>query len=175
LRLTATKEISMKRAACLLFVASIIGACPVRGDSISKARKVHEMLAALRLEETTNRLEQAQETQIQTMSERQLAGVKLDDDQQKAFEEFRQKLVDLLRASASWKALEPDFIKLYSDAYSEEEIDGILAFYRTPAGRAMLAKTPELTERSIAISQQRMTELSPKIQALLDKFIHDNL
>ena len=34
----------------------------------------------------------------------------------------------------------PDLVKLYSDAYSENELDGILAFYRTPAGRAMLAK-----------------------------------
>jgi uncharacterized protein len=99
----------------------------------------------------------------------------LDDDQRKAFDEFRQKLVDLIRASACWKAMEPDLVKLYSDAYSENELDGILAFYRTPAGRAMLAKTPELTERSIAISPQRMAQLTPKIQALLDKFMHDNL
>jgi uncharacterized protein len=174
-RLIAAKEISMRRAACLLLVASMIGVHPAHGDSISKARKVREMLAALRLAETTNRLEQAQEAQIQTMSEQQLAGVTLDDDQQRAFDEFRQKLVDLIRASASWKAMEPDFVKLYSDAYSENELDGILAFYRTPAGRAMLAKTPELTKRSIAISQQRMAELTPKIQALLDKFMHDNL
>ena len=64
---------------------------------------------------------------------------------------------------------------LYSDAYSEKEVDGILAFYRSPAGRAMLAKTPELTEGSIAISKQRMEELSPKIQAPLDKFVRDTL
>ena len=165
----------MRSAACLLLVASMIGVHPAYGDSVSKARKVREMLAALDLEETTNRLEQAQEAQIQTMSEQQLAGVTLDDDQQKAFDEFRQKLVDLVRASASWKAVEPDFVKLYSDAYSEKEIDGILAFYRSPAGRAMLAKTPELTEGSIAISKQRMAELSPKIQALLDKFMRDTL
>jgi hypothetical protein len=37
----------------------MIGVHPAHGDSISKARKVHEMLEALHLEETTNRLEQA--------------------------------------------------------------------------------------------------------------------
>jgi hypothetical protein len=109
------------------------------------------------------------------MSKQQLAGITLDADQQKAYDEFQQNLVDLIRASMSWKALEPDFVKMYSDAYNEEEIDGILAFYHTSAGRAMLAKTPELTERSITISQQRMAEISPKIQALIDKFMRDNL
>jgi hypothetical protein len=75
-RLIAVKEISMRRAACLLLVASMIGVHPAHGDSISKARKVREMLAALHLEETTNRLEQAREAQIQTMSEQQLAGAR---------------------------------------------------------------------------------------------------
>jgi uncharacterized protein len=173
--LIAVEENTMKRTACLFLVVSVVGVHLAQGDSISKTRKVREMLAALRMEETTNRLEHAQEMQIQTMSKQQLAGITLDADQQKAYDEFQQNLVDLIRASMSWKALEPDFVKMYSDAYNEEEIDGILAFYHTSAGRAMLAKTPELTERSITISQQRMAAISPKIQALIDKFMRDNL
>jgi len=165
----------MKRAVCLLLFVSGVGVHLAQGDSISKTRKVREMLAALRMEEMATRLEQAQEMQIQAMSKQQLAGVTLDADQQKAYDEFHQNVVDLIRASMSWKVLEPDFVKMYSDAYSEEEIDGILAFYRTSAGRAMLAKTPELTEKSITISQQRMAAVSPKIQTLIDKFMRDNL
>ena len=76
---------------------------------------------------------------------------------------------------ATRKALEPDFVKLYSDAYSEEEIDGILAFYRSPAGRTMLAKAADLTESSIAISQRRMAAVAPKIQEAIDQFIRDTL
>jgi hypothetical protein len=83
--------------------------------------------------------------------------------------------VHLLRGSATWNALEPDFVKLYSDAYSEEEIDGILAFYHSPAGKAMLAKTADLTERSIAISKLRMDAVAPKIQELIDQFIRETL
>ena len=107
---------------------------------------------------------------MDTVSRQQLAGVILDAEQQKSYDEFRRKVLDLLRASETWTALQPDFVKLYSDAYSEEEIDGILAFYRTTVGRKMLAKTPELTEQSIAISQRRSAQLAPKIQELLDQF-----
>ena len=143
-------------------------------DAASKARKVSELLLAMHLDETTNRLEQAEEARMDAMSRQQLAGVTLDPDQQKSYNEFRQKIVSLLRSSATWKALEPDFVKLYSDAYTEDEIDGILAFYRTPVGRKMLAKTPALTEQSIAVSQRRMAELTPKIQALVDQFQREN-
>ena len=143
-------------------------------DAASKVRKVEQLLSAMHLDETTDRLEQAEEARMDTMSRQQLAGVTLDADQQKSYDEFRRKVVNLLRSSATWKALEPDFVKLYSDAYTEDEIDGILAFYRTPLGRTMLAKNPALTEQSIAISQRRMAELAPKIQALVDQFQRDN-
>ena len=155
-----------------LWLVALCFVCVQRSqaDPLSKARKVRELLAAMHLEETTNRLEQAEEARIDATSRQQLAGVTLDADQKKSYDEFRRKVVDLLRSSATWKALEPDFNKLYSDAYTEDEIGGILAFYRTPVGRTMLAKTPELTEQSLAISQRRMAELTPKIQELVEQF-----
>ena len=107
---------------------------------------------------------------MEAMSRQQLAGVTLEPDQKKSYDAFRQKVVTLLRSSATWKALEPDFVKLYSDAYSEEELDGILAFYHSPVGRTMLARAPQLTDQSIAISQQRMAALTPKIQELVAQF-----
>ena len=57
-------------------------------------------------------------------------------------------------------------VTLYVSTYSEPEIDGILAFYKSPAGTAMLAKTPELATRSLAISQDRMKVLQPELQDL---------
>ncbi len=40
----------MKRAACLLLVVSVAGVHLAQGGSISKTRKVREMLAALRMD-----------------------------------------------------------------------------------------------------------------------------
>jgi uncharacterized protein len=165
----------VRRTACLLLTVAMVCQHSPYADTTSKARKVREMLVALHLEQMTNRIERAQEDRVEAISQQQLAGATLDADQKKAYDEFRAKVVELLRSSASWKALEPDFVKLYSDAYTEEEIDGILAFYGSPVGRAMLAKAPQLTEQSIAISQRRMTELAPKVQALMDQFLHDTL
>jgi hypothetical protein len=52
-------------------------------DPSSKDRKVHEMLALMRMEETTNRLEQEQEAHLRATAEQELAGAKLDPDQKK--------------------------------------------------------------------------------------------
>jgi hypothetical protein len=31
----------------------------------------------------------------------------------------------------------PALVKIYADTYTEEELDGILAFYKSPAGEAV--------------------------------------
>ena len=49
----------------------------------SKTRKVEELLLAMHLDETTNRLEQAEEARMNAMSRQHLAGVTLDADQRK--------------------------------------------------------------------------------------------
>lgn len=49
----------------------------------------------------------------------------------------------------------------YASAFTEMELEGIVAFYESPVGQAAIRRTPQLTQRSIAIAR----ELSPAAQA----------
>lgn len=62
-------------------------------------------------------------------------------------------------------------MQLYAKTYSETKIDGILAFYKSPAGQAMLARTPELTTGSMQIVQARMVDIQPKLKVMQDEFM----
>jgi hypothetical protein len=163
----------MRFVISLLLAASLLPAPQAHGDAASKERKIQELLTIMHFEDTNRRMVQAEEVRIENESREQLTGVTLEPDQKESYDKFQRQVVNLLRESASWKVLEPDFIKLYADTYSEEEIDGILAFYHSPVGQAMLAKTPELTEKSIEISRHRMAALEPKIQRLVDQFMSE--
>jgi hypothetical protein len=63
--------------------------------------------------------------------------------------------------------MRPSYIKLYSETFSEEEIGGMLAFYESPAGRAMLAKMPTLLTKLIEVAQAQMNDLQPEIQRIM--------
>ncbi|MUP46893.1 DUF2059 domain-containing protein [Gramella sp. BOM4] len=52
---------------------------------------------------------------------------------------------------------------VYTDNFSEEELDQILAFYDTPVGEKMVATTPELTKNVMEIGQAWGQELQPLI------------
>jgi hypothetical protein len=60
-------------------------------DAASKDRKVREMLALMRMEETTNRMEQAQEARMRSMSQQQLAGERLIRIKRKATRNFSKR------------------------------------------------------------------------------------
>jgi hypothetical protein len=57
-----------------------------------------------------------------------------------------------------WDSLRDDIIAIYFDAFNEEELKEILAFYRTPAGRKLVEKMPELTSKSVQLGVRRVEE-----------------
>jgi hypothetical protein len=92
-------------------------------------------------------------------------------EQQKQITDFQQRVMDTVNQKIGWKALEPDFISLYSSTYTEEELDGIIAFYKSPVGQKMIEKTPELTAKSTQVTQQKMSELQPLLNQMVQDFM----
>ncbi|MGD1880139.1 MAG: DUF2059 domain-containing protein [Kiloniellaceae bacterium] len=43
---------------------------------------------------------------------------------------------------------------IYEQVFTEEELDGMLDFYRSPVGQSMIAKMPEMMGQSVQLSQQ---------------------
>jgi len=70
----------------------------------------------------------------------------------------------------SWEKMEPEYIKLFSEVYTEDELKAIVEFYKTPAGQSMLKKQPLLMQKSMVISQKQMQALMPEIQKMSQEF-----
>jgi hypothetical protein len=67
--------------------------------------------------------------------------------------------------------MEPMYIREYSQAFSQAEIDGMLVFYKSDAGKAVTAKMPQLLQ---IVMQDVMTLLQgtlPKMRAISEKYI----
>jgi hypothetical protein len=78
------------------------------------------------------------------------------------------KLFDLIAKELSWENMEKDYVALYADMFSEEELRGMIAFFESPVGRTWLAKQPEIARRSLQFSQNLMMRLLPAMQSRHD-------
>jgi len=86
-------------------------------------------------------------------------------EQSAKVQEIQEKLLDFVKDRMSWDKVRPKYVKIYDETFSDEEITGILAFYQSPAGRAMLEKLPTLISKSMSVAQSQMTDIMPEISA----------
>jgi hypothetical protein len=71
---------------------------------------------------------------------------------------------------AFWKAmdmnsLQDDIAGAYSQVFTKDELGGIADFYDTAAGQALLAKTPEIQQKTMQIMMPRMMQAMASAQA----------
>jgi hypothetical protein len=165
----------MKLIALTLLAISIAAPAIARADDASKRAKVEELFNLMHVDKTQGQIMDLALRQVKDAAQQQLHGGPPTPDQRKKLDDFQQKATDIVSNQISWSKVQPDFLKLYTDTYSEPEIDGILAFYKSPSGQAMLNKMPDLTAKSIAISRDRIQTVQPQLRQLLQDFAKDIL
>lgn len=63
----------------------------------------------------------------------------------------------------SWDALKNDFIQAYAEAFTEDELKGLVMFYDSPLGQKLVEKQPAVTEKMGKLTQQKMMAVMPAI------------
>ncbi|WP_226664702.1 DUF2059 domain-containing protein [Microbulbifer aggregans] len=109
----------------------------------------------------------AQADQIMQASMQQaLSGEEISAEDQEVIDEMRQQMLTLMKAELSWQVLEPMFIEVYQKSLNQAEVDGMLEFYKSDAGKAVVAKMPQIMQHTMVLMQQRMASMGPKIQEI---------
>jgi hypothetical protein len=57
-------------------------------------------------------------------------------------------------------------IEVYSNTFTQHEVDGMLTFYRSEAGQAVIAKLPTAMQQTMTSMQSHVKTLTPKIAEL---------
>ena len=85
-------------------------------------------------------------------------------------EEFSSKLSDKVFSSLGSDDFKVDVAAVYVDVFTAPELQEMIDFYHTPLGQKMLARMPELMQKSMLISQTRIKTLQPELEALSSEY-----
>lgn len=83
------------------------------------------------------------------------------DQAAEAFNRYRENVLKDLITPEAKQAVRNTLLKNAAEIYTQEEIDGMIAFYGSPVGQAVVAKNPRLIKKSmseIAVSQTALAE-----------------
>jgi hypothetical protein len=101
------------------------------------------------------------------------AGRKLTEEQQRLVDAMPAKITALMREEMSWTKMEPIYVGIYQETFTQEEIDGLIGFYRSPVGQSFVAKMPVVMHRSMSIMQVQMQSLIPKLKQAMEELVRE--
>ena len=128
---------------------------------LTKADKVLESVAPLI------------EGQMRAGIESSIGSKPMTADQKKFMESFVAKMVVVVKDELNWNNFKDINLQIHRETYTQGEVDGMIAFYKTPTGQAMIAKMPLMLQKTMGLMQQRMGPMIQKMQAAVAESIRE--
>ncbi len=155
----------MKQLTIGLLLAALLHAAPARADEAQRIALAEELVVLAELEKN---FEQSF-AMVKEMLPRQLGAASSGSSPEakaKAIDGATE-IYDLIGKELNWNAIKGDYIALYAGTFTEEELQGVIDFYKSDAGKAFVKKQPELMKKSMELNQAKMAAIMPKIQHMI--------
>lgn len=149
----------MRRQALVLAVL-VCGPASAQDDSHLQAAK--DFLAASYNDNILD-IAAGQANEIVEMIAKRLA---ITEEEKPIFDRFRDRIEAVLKEEMSWEKVEPRMAELYSQYYSENELEELTQFYLSPIGRKLVERQPELARESWKIAEGLFEDFSPRLREL---------
>ena len=155
----------------LLIVSVSATAAPPSDQSIE------EMMRVMQVEKMLNQMLTQMEAGMQTGMEQGLQqsiqGKTATDAQKAKIAEFQKKLSGILKDELSFAKMKDVYLQVYRETFTQEEITSIIAFYGSPAGKAMVEKVPVAMQKAGTLMQARIGPMTQKLQTMMEQFQKD--
>ncbi len=72
----------------------------------------------------------------------------------------------LIKEGLAWEKMEPVYIEIYQNAFTQEEVDAMIAFYKTPVGQSLVVKLPVAIQNAQNQTMQMVRPIMQRIQEM---------
>lgn len=161
----------MKRLFIFVLALTVLTPRVARADDASKQKKIVELFALTRIEESVQLQRESMIAHARKLVTTIATDTGFSELEKQHTKNFLDAVVELAAHEYDWATVKPEFIKLYMSVYTEDELDGILTFYHSRAGQAILNKIPALNEGRLKIMQDRDAASDVAFRALYTSYL----
>lgn len=138
-------------------------------ESMASEASIRELLVLTDAKKMLDGMWAQMDSIMEASMKQALAGQTVTATQQTILDDMRKKMVALMQDELSWAFFEPLMIDIYRTSFTENEVQGMLQFYTSPAGKAVMAKMPAIMQASMQAAQGRAASLQPKMRKLQEE------
>jgi len=154
--------------ATLTFCFPLAAQTPAPADHTSRQAKAAELVTLLHTDRMVGQISEGLKRQLADQGQHAI-GLNPTSDSKAKLADAEKKLADTIDAQVGWSVLGPAFTEIYAKTFTEEQMDGIIAFYKSPAGAAFLANTPVVNQQIQQIVKPRLDQLQAQLRKSIDE------
>ncbi|MGI8437393.1 MAG: DUF2059 domain-containing protein [Chthoniobacterales bacterium] len=85
-------------------------------------------------------------------------------EQQKLIDRSLAQMQTVMQEELAWNKLEPMYLRIYRQSLTQSEVTGMIAFYKTPIGQAVITKMPLIMQNTMTEMQGMMGPMMQRMQ-----------
>ena len=150
-----------------MLVALIIITLPVlsfAGEKEDLAEESLELTGAQKLADQTKQ-------QVLQMNLQRMSQIDVPEENKVAFTEFQLKIQETISNEFNWDKIKNMQIKLFTDIYTTDELKGLIQFYKTPLGQALIKKQPIVNQKIMMMLHSNMQNVMSKLEKIRIEFL----
>ena len=132
---------------------------------------IRELMSVNGMEKPLDTIRQNMQLATEASVRRAFRDQTLSEKQEKILAEVRARVAAMFKEEMIQEKLDKLYIDIYRKSLTQQEVDGLIAFYKTDAGKALIAKMPAVTQQTIEITLRNIEPLVPKLSVIQDEVI----
>jgi hypothetical protein len=138
---------------------------------------IKQMLTVMHVEKMLDQMflqmDAAMKSGMEQGLQQSLHGHELNAAQKAAIEKFKEKLSAIMKDELSFAKMQDIYLQAYRETFTEEDVNGVTAFYRSPVGKTVVEKIPIAMQKAGALMQTRITPMVQKMQTMQEEFVKE--
>jgi uncharacterized protein len=147
---------------CMAF-ANLSGA---QSTAPASEASINELLTVMNARSVIDNMVPQMQGMVRNMVQQVSKDMPPSAEQQAKMDKALAQMTKLYTEEFTWEKMQPMYVRIYQASFSQDEVDGMLAFYRSPAGQATIKKMPLVMQNTMLEMQQMMKPIIQKIQAM---------
>jgi hypothetical protein len=147
-----------------LLALALCGWMPQAMATAPNDAQIDQLLEVTRSRATLEAMLPQIEASQQQMLQQMLAGTTLDAKQREMVDRIFARSRTLMSEALAWEKMLPVYRQLYGEAFTAEDVQALIEFYRSPAGQRLLDKMPLLMQKTMVAMQQIVVPMMQQLQ-----------
>jgi hypothetical protein len=156
---------STRLAAALVWILMSAGAVAANNAPASDA-SIREMLELTNARQIIEGVKGQMGAMMNTAMQNATRGQTLTPERQAIIDRMSAKMSAVASDMLTWDALLPIYMRTYRDSFTQDEIDGVIKFYKSAAGQAYVKKLPLVMQNVMREMQGVMKPAQEKMMAI---------